>query len=479
MNVFGFIRLAFLSLSFAAAIAVQAEDRPPNIVLLIGDDHGFPYFGFMGDENVITPSMDALAEGGVTFSIAHASAPYCRPSLRTLITGLHPVQYAQRKNVILEERKQQSEAYSKMSKDEQFVWSEAEQGKILREFETLPKVLGEVGYASWQGGKWWENSYKNGYFTEGMTKGWEPETFDRKNSNMFLEMMGGEGTELGRTTMEPVLDFIERHQNQPFFIWYGPQLPHTPLDAPYQFRKYYESKDLSESAGDYYSNITWWDDGVGKLLDHIESLGILDNTLFIYLSDNGWEQEADVEYRRDIPDYALDPLYATGGMVGKGSLYDLSFRSPMIFYWRGHLDSSFDESSLVRAEDLYPTILDFAGAETTEEELPGYSLRPLLEGEQLENPRTEIVGFNDRQRVSNMNGLGSEIGEEVSGYYVRTNRWHYIRRNSGERELYDASQDIYAENNLIEKYKKLISGFDQKIESWKESIGMDEWVLMD
>ena len=71
----------------------SSNERPPNIVLLIGDDHGYPYFGFMGDEHVVTPSMDALAEGGVTFSHTHVTAPYCRPSLRTLATGLHPVDY--------------------------------------------------------------------------------------------------------------------------------------------------------------------------------------------------------------------------------------------------------------------------------------------------------------------------------------------------------------------------------------------------
>ena len=70
--------------------------RPPNIVFLVGDDHGYPYYGFMGDENVVTPSMDALAMGGVTFSHAHVTAAYCRPSLRTMITGLHPIQYVQR-----------------------------------------------------------------------------------------------------------------------------------------------------------------------------------------------------------------------------------------------------------------------------------------------------------------------------------------------------------------------------------------------
>ena len=85
-------KLLMLSIGLMLISAgASGNERPPNIVLLIGDDHGYPYFGFMGDEHVVTPSMDALAEGGVTFSHTHVTAPYCRPSLRTLATGLHPV----------------------------------------------------------------------------------------------------------------------------------------------------------------------------------------------------------------------------------------------------------------------------------------------------------------------------------------------------------------------------------------------------
>ena len=105
----------YLSLVAAVLIVATASaDRPPNIVLLIGDDHGYPYYGFMGDDNVVTPSMDALAAGGVTFSHGHVTASYCRPSLRTLITGLHPVQYVQRKAEILDRRRRDDPDYANL-----------------------------------------------------------------------------------------------------------------------------------------------------------------------------------------------------------------------------------------------------------------------------------------------------------------------------------------------------------------------------
>ncbi len=326
------IRWLVLALLFFAGGTPLAQ-RPPNIVLLVGDDHGYPYFGFMGDENVVTPSMDALAAGGTTFSHAHVTATYCRPSLRTLITGLHPVQYVLRENEIVERRRSEDAGYEALGDRERGLWEQVEKAAAMREFETLPKLLGEAGYVSWQGGKWWENNYRNGHFTEGMSEGWDLSAYG--GDGFFEELMGADGNDLVRETMEPVFDFIDRNREQPFFIWFAPSLPHVPFDAPYTYRKYYRDMDISESAKLYYSNVTWWDDGVGRLMDHIESHSLMDDTLFVYISDNGWEQEADVEYKvEENATIADDLLLGNGGDLGKNGLYDMSFRSPLVFHWR-------------------------------------------------------------------------------------------------------------------------------------------------
>ena len=181
-------------------------------MLLIGDDHGYPYYGFMGDENVVTPSMDALAAGGVTFSHGHVTASYCRPSLRTLITGLHPVQYVLRKAEILDRRRREDAEYSSLDSPtgEKRRWDVIETAAAMREFDTLPKLLGDAGYVSWQGGKWWENTYENGHFTQGMSTGWDMSTYE--GDTFFEELMGGKGKDLVRKTMDPVFDFIDRHR---------------------------------------------------------------------------------------------------------------------------------------------------------------------------------------------------------------------------------------------------------------------------
>lgn len=455
--------VALLMLVCAGAWA----DRPPNVVLLIGDDHGYPYFGFMGDRNVETPTMDALARGGYTFSHGHVPVPYCRPSLRTMITGLKPVQYQLRLNAHIEQRKRDDETYASLGEVEKRMWLSVEKANGMRIFDTIPKLLKARGYVSWQGGKWWENSYRNGHFDAGMTEGWDMDTFG--TDAFFHEMMGAEGNELVRETMEPLFEFIDSHEDEPMFIWFGPMLPHTPLDAPYRYRKYYEDRDLSRSAKDYYANISWWDDGVGRLMDYIERKGLLEDTLFIYLSDNGWEQDAGAEYwyPEALADY--DSEYLTGGYHGKGSLYDLGLRTPILFYWKGSLEHGFNENSLVSSADLMPTILDIAGADIPDG-LPGYSLRPLLEGTGAIDERTALVAYTDNRRSPE-----SEMGVPAEGYAVRTHSHHFFwYAGTDETRLYDVSRDPRGNVDLSGDRPELVEHFKQVVADWKASVGMTE-----
>ncbi len=458
-------RLLLVTLLLASAQVLA--DRPPNVVLLIGDDHGYPYFGFMGDTNVETPAMDALARGGVTFSHGHVTVPYCRPSLRTMITGLYPVQYQLRLNEHIEQRKRDDRNYASLSDREKQMWMSVEKANGIRIFDTLPRLLKQKGYVSWQGGKWWENSYSNAYFDAGMTEAWDMDTFG--TDAFFHEMMGAEGNELVRETMDPLYEFIDGHVDQPMFIWFGPMLPHTPLDAPYKYRKYYEDKDLSESAKQYYANISWWDDGVGQLMDYIESKGLLEDTLFIYLSDNGWEQDANVEYWYPGALEELDSEYMTGGFKGKGAMWDLSLRTPILFYQKGKYSNAFNETSLVSSTDLVPTILDIAGLEVPED-LPGYSLRPLLDGEGELDERTEIVSYTNNRRA-----LDTVMGAPAEGYAVRTHRHHFFYyAGTGEMRLYDVQLDPRGDVDLSADNPELVDMMMQKIAAWKESVGMTE-----
>ncbi len=191
-----------------------ALPESPNVVLIIGDDVGWTDFGFMGSDVVRTPHLDRLASEGIVFTHAFSPASLCRPALRSLLTGFEPYAVEIRMAAALRENK------ALLTLEEVF--------------ETLPERLGERGYVSFQGGKFWEGTFEMGGFTHGMTRTFSP-------SDMFVEDMskisGSEGLALGRKTLQPLWDFLDAHSDRRFFVWYAPMLPHLPFDAPSRFRR--------------------------------------------------------------------------------------------------------------------------------------------------------------------------------------------------------------------------------------------------
>ena len=137
---------------------------------MIGDDQGYPYFGFNGADYVKTPNMDALAESGTLFTEGYVTDNHCRPSLQTLLTGKLPI------DLYLESYQSSFMELAEKNIDPSSILEYRQtydlKGTGFSKFNTLPKMLSSLGYVSFQGGKWWEYSYQNGGFTHGMTAGW-------------------------------------------------------------------------------------------------------------------------------------------------------------------------------------------------------------------------------------------------------------------------------------------------------------------
>ncbi len=440
-----------MALALAGLVLAQ-QGRPPNIVLIIGDDHGYPYFGFTGSPHVHTPNMDSLAAHGAVFHLGHTTSNHCRPALQTLMTGLYPAQYDLMAEDFHAAAAAASPEYQRASDLMRQRWDQEFYTHVMREFTTLPAILAGYGYRSFQGGKWWEHSFQNGGFTEGMSTGWKQAR--RGEPGWFLEFMGGDGLVLARETQQPVYDFIDRNADTPFFIWYAPSLPHTPFDAPEAYASRYASTGFSESAKAYYSNCTWFDDGVGRLVDHIDRKGLSRQTLFVYVNDNGWEQEPFVEYA-DAPE-----LLANGGRKGKLSLHDLAFRTPVILRWDGVIAPGTFSDVLVSTVDLLPTILDYAGVPQPDG-LPGHSLRPVIEGGKAAL-RDALIG-----RVTGLRSDDNVMGRRAEGYYVRTRRWHFIWYKDDDRmALYDMISDPQANNDVAADHPELAGRFLGMIDEW-------------
>jgi uncharacterized sulfatase len=425
---------------------VPEVDRP-NIVLIIGDDHGYPDFGFMGSPYVETPQLDRLAAQGTVLTHGYNTASACRPSLRTLLTGFYPHQFNIRGRLL------RSRGVGNGSSE------------LIREFATLPRQLAKRGYASYQAGKFWEGDFVAAGFTDGMAAPGESLRH------------AGEGRWLGRRIpLDPVFDFIDAHADQPFFIWFALMLPHTPFDAPAKYRSRYTGRGLAESAVSYYANITRFDDLVGELISHLEQAGLRERTLVVYLADNGWDQK---------PQEAVPDLF--GDYRGKATLYERGLRTPIVFFWPGVVPGGVMSDALVSTVDLFPTLLDYAGA-PQKNDRSGRSLRPLVQ-EGTGWRRDRVIGSGpyhlcDAAPSAKLGGLASEIEEpaaecdrfgtegawellDTRSYFLRDRDWWYVwHRRRGVDRLYDARRDPRAQRDLAPRYPKVVRRLRSQIREW-------------
>lgn len=431
----------------------KSDIRLPNIILIVGDDQGYPYFGFMGADYVHTPNMDSLAMSGVLFTNGYVPENHCRPSLQTLVTGILPTAFGYKRDSIMNIKMLKGD-YKILSKLEKEKWKINFNFHAMKYFQTLPKILKTRGYTSFQGGKWWEFSYQNGGFSEGMTTGWEEEEQGKKG--WFYQFMGGEGRKLVRSTMNPVYNFMENNSNKPFFIWFAPELPHYPLNAPERYYNLYKEKHMTESAKRYYANCTWFDYGIGELKQFIRNRGELENTMFIYVNDNGWEQNSKQEFR------GYSVRWHNGGDKGKLSMYDQSFRTPIIFSWKGNIDEGIVYDHLIHSADISATIMDYLNIPLPKD-IYGRSYKQIIKG-QSTNTRNEIIG-----KINQIRSEQNMMGEKTEVYWLRYKNWFFNWNPvTKHNELYNMANDPFNNINVSYKYPALVKELKMKIYKWQK-----------
>jgi uncharacterized sulfatase len=269
--------------------------------------------------------------------------------------------------------------------------------------------------------------------------------------------LGGSSTHLGRTTLAPVYEFLDAHVARPFLVWFAPMLPHVPHDAGAAYRRPYEGGELSADALAYYANITRFDAVVAEVMAYLDEKGLRERTLVVYLSDNGWDQ---------APDRTHPSVMA--GLKGKHAMYELGFRTPIIFNWPGRVPAGTVHADLVSTVDLLPTLLDYAGIELPAG-LPGHSLRPLIEGS--DNwARDTVIGNMRQWRVPKPPGDTSGGAHMVSGdaFFLRTPKWRYIWfADQGMEELYDMESDPEENRDVAQEHPILAAMFRARIVAWQ------------
>jgi uncharacterized sulfatase len=329
--------MRLLTLILLAACAApgpgQAPARPPNVVLILSDDHGWTDYGFMGHPVIKTPHLDRLASQSVLFTRGYVAAPLCCPSLASILSGLHPHQHRITSN---DPKMPAGQPRSKAWKSPEVQAERAAIIEYYRQAPMLPRLLAPLGCTSFQAGKWWGGNFDTGGFTQGMTHG------DVSRGGRH----GDAGLDIGRKTMQPVLDFIDATGDKPFFLWYAPMLPHDPHVPPDRILAKYKDKSDSIHVAKYWAMVEWFDETCGQLLDHLHKKGLADNTMILYLCDNGWTQ------KKDGPGF---------GERSKRNHYDEGVRTPIMVRWPARAKPRRDDATPVSSIDLVPTVLAACG----------------------------------------------------------------------------------------------------------------------
>ncbi|MCI0358819.1 MAG: sulfatase [Planctomycetaceae bacterium] len=412
--VVGLMGAAWLPMS---AFAAEPPGRP-NIVMIVSDDQGWTDYGFMGHPHIQTPHLDRLAAQSVTFTRGYVPSSLCRPSLMSLITGLYPHQHLVTGND------------PPKGTDRNLIL------KHVRRLPTLPKLLAEKGYVSFQAGKWWEGNYSEGGFTAGMTHG------DVKRGGRH----GDEGLAIGRQGNLPVYDFLGAHRGQSFFIWYAPMLPHAPHTPPERLLAKYRDKTESLHIARYWAMCEWWDEQCGELLGHLDKQGLAENTLVVYVTDNGWIQNAN------------NQQFAPRS---KRSPYEGGIRTPIMLRWPARLKPRRDEATLVSSLDLTPTILAACGLSPTKE-MSGLDLLDVAAGQP--SGRDTLFGEIYQHDIP-------DIDQAEPGLMFRwciQGDWKLIQSADGKRrELYNLKADPREEKDLAAAEPERVKLLAAKIKPWQ------------
>ncbi|MDJ0847616.1 MAG: sulfatase-like hydrolase/transferase [Myxococcota bacterium] len=404
-----------------------ADRERPNVVLVVSDDVGYMDHGFMGSPHVATPNLDRLAAKGTVFTHAFSTSSICRPALRSLLTGLAPLQW-----------------------DTRALERGAETGGLVEELVTLPRALAARGYVSFQAGKFWERDHVVAGFSGGMQQPGDSPAH------------GGVGRRIGRSVpLDPVLRFLDERGSAPFFLWFAPMLPHVPHDADERFAEPYRGRGLSGPALRYYANVSRFDALVGELLEALEERGLLSSTLVVYLADNGWDQPPDAELVAGAGD----------GPRGKRTMYEIGWRTPLVFHWPGVVPEKVRSDALVSSLDLFPTLLDYAGAAAPEGR-SGRSLRAVIQ-EGAPWSRERIVGSQVAPRIEDAPAAArsNAPGTLPRAFFVRDREWWYVwYPHRSTEELYSVRDDLRAARDLSRAHGWRVREMRRHARRWAQAL---------
>ena len=366
------VRLAVVALflqSFYILSANAKSAERPNIVLIMADDLGYETIGANGGSSYKTPILDKLAATGARFEHCYAQ-PLCTPTRAQLMTGIYNV-----RNYV-------------------------NFGTLDRKQTTFAHLLKNAGYATCIAGKWQLGNQPDSAQHFGFDRSclWHHTRRPSRYPNPGLEINGKEkdfsnGAYGPDVAVDFICDFITEHQKEPFFVYYPMILTHCPFeptpDSPDWDPNSKGSKTYKGNAKYFGDMVTYMDKTIGKIITKLDDLGIRDNTLVIFLGDNGTDKPV------------VSTMNGREVAGGKGMMTDAGTRVPLIVSWPAQMTKPVVSDDLVDTTDFLPTICEAAGVAVPEKlHIDGRSFLPQLKGEKG-NPREWIYCWYSRSGKSN------------------------------------------------------------------------------
>jgi arylsulfatase A-like enzyme len=462
---------------------------PPNIIYILADDLGYAELGCYGQEKIETPNIDALASGGMMFTQHYSGAPVCAPSRCVLLTGKHLGHAQIRGNDEWAERGDVWN-FEAMAADPNLEG----QRPLKPGAQTIGTLLQQAGYKTGIVGKWGLGApltegipNKQGfdffygyncqrqahtYFPVHLWKNTEKvplnnkivlpnsklsESADPYSPDSYSDFWLNDYTP--ELMQMEVIQFIKANKDQPFFMYYASPIPHAPLQAPKRWVDYYVQKfgDEKPYLGErnyfphryphacYAAMVSYFDEQVGEIVAALKDLGLLENTLIIFSSDNG----ATFNGGTDSPWFDSSKPFKSEAGWGKGNVNEGGIRVPMVAHWPGKIKAGTSSGHISAFYDVLPTICEINGIEPVEK-TDGISFLPSLLGKENQTEHEYLYW---------------EFPESGGQQAVRMGKWKGIRKNikqdSLRVQLYNLEEDIQELNDVSAQNPEIV----QKIET--------------
>jgi arylsulfatase B len=466
--------LVFLGANTSLASSDKSEKNRPNIVLLIADDLGYGELGCQGNTQIPTPNIDAIAAKGVRFTNGYVSAPNCSPSRAGILTGKFQTRFGYENNPI-------------GHRNEYAVCG------LPTNQKTMANILHDSGYATGLVGKWhlggiadyhperrgfdeffgflheghsfaypaWNNvtsmyrrkvlpdgtkgRWINGNVVYYTAMGYDEPPYDADNPVMRSSQPVEEEQYLTDAFAREAVSFIERKKNQPFFLEVAFNAVHSPMQAKNEdMAKFSDIEDIQRRI--FAGMLTSMDQGIGKIIQKLKDSGLEDNTIIIFLSDNGGPT-------RELTSSNL-PLRGE-----KGQMYEGGIRVPFMIQWNGRIPAGIEYNKPVISLDILPTVASAASAKI-KQEIDGVDLMPFITGQKPGQPH-EYLYWRQKGRTA-----------------LRMGNWKVVTHNmkspEPEWELYDIENDISEKNNLKkqhpEEFRELYNKWNELNQKMKEPL---------